>query len=162
MVNDANYAQTLRCIGQALQDFEIEAFELESDSSDFRLQAGDPRPPYTGLIELRFSPQKIAVLDRQGRARRGQSGPTVRFDSIPEMLRSIGAYIDSKRAHLRRIENSGSSMSDDPIVAIEYQTRAGEVQAENLKMSFIREASVSMYKRRSGLSNPISMLTRKR
>lgn len=162
MVNDSNYAQTLRCIGQALQDFEIEAFELESDSADFRLQAGDPRPPYTALIELKFSPQKIAVLDRQGRARRGQSGPTVRFDSIPEMLRSIGAYIDGKRGHLRRIENSGSSMSDDPIVAIEYQTRAGDLEAENLSLSFIRETCVRMYKRRSGLSNPISVLTRKR
>ena len=162
MFQVSNHSLALRCIGQALQDLEIEAFELASDATDFRLLAGDPRPPYTALIELRFSTQKIAVLDRQGRARRGQSGPTVRFDSIPEILRSIGAYVDGQHAQLRRIENSGFSMSDDPIVAIEYQTRAGDVQAENLQMRFIRETCVRMYKRRSELSNPISILSRKR
>jgi hypothetical protein len=161
MHNVSNYAHDLRCIGQALQNLEIEAFELESDSTNFRLLAGDPRPPYTALLELKFSPQKIAVLDREGRARRGKSSPNVRFDSIPEMLRSIGAYVDNLQAQLRRLDNSGSIL-DDPTVSIEYETRTGGTQAENLKMSFIRDTCVRMYKRRSELSSPINMVTRKR
>ena len=161
MLNLPNYARALRCIGQAVQHLEIEVFELKSYSSEFRLVAGASSPPYTDLIELKFSPQRIEVLDREGQARRGQSSADVRFDSVPEMLRAIGFYIDNNHGHLRRVDNSNSPGSD-PLLTIEYQTRAGDPQTENLTMSFLREASVRMYKRRARLTNPINILTRKR
>jgi hypothetical protein len=47
-------------------------------------------------------------------------------------------------------------------IEIEYETRAGDVQVENLTMSLIREASVHMYKRRARVSNPINIITRRR
>jgi hypothetical protein len=47
-------------------------------------------------------------------------------------------------------------------VEIEYQTRAGDILTENLAMNFIRDTCVRMYKRRTRLSNPISILTGKR
>jgi hypothetical protein len=162
MLNLPNYARVLRCIGQALQERQIEAFELKSSSNDFRLLAGDPNPPYTALVELTFSAQTIEILDRQGRARRGQAGAEVRFDSIPEILRAVGEYIDSKHGRLQRIDNSYPSSPDEPLLRIEYDTRTGDLQGENFTMSVIREASVRMYKRRARLSNPVSMLTRKR
>jgi hypothetical protein len=162
MLSFPHYGRALRCIGQALQAHGIEAFELKTYSNEFRLLAGDPNPPYTALIELKFSPQKIEVLDREGQARRGESSPDVRFDSVPEMLRAIGEYVDVKQGQLRRIDNSCSSSSSDSIVTIEYQMRTGDVQTENLTASFIREACVHMYKRRARLSNPINLLTRKR
>lgn len=161
MLNLPNYARALRCIGQALQNLHIEAFELKSDLSDFRLTAGDPNPPYTALIELAFSAQRIEVLDREGQARRGQAGREVRFDSIPEMLRAIGEYVDSKYGRLLRIDNTSVSASGNPLVTIEYRTRAGNLQIETLTPSSIREASVRMYKRRARVSNPINILTRK-
>jgi hypothetical protein len=113
-------------------------------------------------VELKFSPQTVEILDRQGQARRGQSGGDVRFDSMPEMLRAIGEYIDSKHGRLQRIDNSAFLNPDDPVLTVEYQTRAGDLQSEQFTMSFIREASVRMYKRRARLSNPIDILTRKR
>ena len=52
-----NYAGTLRYIGQVLHNHEIEAFEINTYANEFRLLAGDPNPPYTALIELKFSVQ---------------------------------------------------------------------------------------------------------
>ena len=160
MAFDLGYASALRCIGQALQNQNIDVFELKSVNDGFRVQCGDPNPPYLALIELRFSIEQIKILDRQGRARRGQPNGGIRFDAVPEILRGVGGYIDSTHGHLRRIVNSCASMSDDPVIEIEYETRSGSV-SENLTLKFIREASVSMYKRRTQLSNPSSTPTRR-
>ena len=144
-----NSARALRCIGQTLQHLEIEAFELKCYFRDFRLFAGDPNPPYTALIELKFSPEKIEALEREGQGRRGQSNLNLSFDSLPEMLRAIGEYVDNQKGRLRRINNSYSSSPNNPIMTIEYETRAGDLQIENLTMSSLHDASVRMYRRRS-------------
>jgi hypothetical protein len=72
----------------------------------------------------------------------------------------VGEYIDRKRGYLRRINNSGCS--SDAALELEYQTRAGQVQMETLTMRFIRDAGVRMYQRRTDLSDPVNLLTRKR
>ena len=155
-----SYAAALRCIGQAVQSQNIEVFELKSHADEFRLQCGDPNPPYTALIEMTFSKEKIQIIDREGRRRRGQSTGEIRFDGIPEILRAVGAYIDKKGGYLRLINNCGSSF--DTALELEYQTRAGQVEMETLAMSFIREACVRMYQRRTELNDPVNLLTRKR
>jgi hypothetical protein len=155
-----NYAGALRCIGQALQTQEVAAFELRNYANEFRLLTGDPNPPFTALIELSFSSERIKILDREGQARRGQSSIDMRFDSLSEILRAVGEYVDRQRGHLLRVDNSGPSIAEQPAVEVEYQTRAGDVRAETLPMGAIRETSVQMYKRRTRLSNPISTLTR--
>ena len=155
-----SYAAAFRCIGQELQSQNIEVFELKSRAGVFRLECGDPNPPYTGLKEIIFSKETIQMLDREGRRRRGQSTGEIRFDSIAEMLRTVGQYIDTKLGQLRRINNSGSS--SDAAFELEYQTRAGQVQVETLTISFIREASVRMYQRRTDLIAPVNLVTRKR
>ena len=164
MLNLPKYTRVLRCIGQALQDSAIEVFELRTYSGGYRLTAGDPQPPYTRLIELNFSSQNIEHLDRQGRDRRGAPNTEVRFDSVAEMLRAVGEYVDGKQAELRRIDNSGTfaALADAPALVVEYRGRSGEIQSEDLSMSFLRDAAVRMYKRRAQVSNPIDMLTRKR
>jgi hypothetical protein len=157
-----NYAGALRCIGQFLHKHEIEVFEIKTHANEFRLRVGDPNPPYTALINLQFSVEDIEIFDREGQARRGQSTTEttdIRFDSVPEVLRAIGNYVDQKRWDLRRVDNSSSL---EAAVEIEYQTRGGDVRTENLTMSFIRETCVHMYKRRTRLSNPINILTGKR
>ncbi len=135
-------------------------FELKSHANEFRLKCGDPNPPYTGLIEMMFSKEKIQMIDREERGRRGQSTGELRFDSIPEILRTVEEYIDKKGGYLRWINNSVSS--SDAVLELEYQTRAGQVEMETLTMSFIREACVRMYQRRTGLNDPVNLVTRKR
>lgn len=66
-------------------------------------------PPYIALIEVTFSTEDIKILDREGQAKRGQSSGEVRFDSLAEVLRAVGEYIDNKRGYLRRVNNGSSS-----------------------------------------------------
>jgi len=157
-----NYAGALRCIGQALQNQNIEVFELKTRANEFWLQCGDPNPPYIALLELRFSIEDITILDREGQARRRQSNAEIRFDSLPEILRAIGEYTDANRGYLRRVSNSSVSSFYNPTVESEYETRAGDVRSETLALNFIREVAVHMYKKRTRLSNPISILTHPR
>lgn len=104
-----NYAAAFRCIGQELQIKNIEVFELKSHADEFRLQCGDPNPPYVRIIDLSFSKENIEIIDREGRKRRGQSTGEIRFDSIPEILRTVGEYLDKKSGYLRRVTNSPAS-----------------------------------------------------
>jgi hypothetical protein len=153
-----NYAVALRCIGQALQRQNIELFELKSDTDDFRVQGANPNPPYIGIIDLRFSLNDIKILDREGQAQRRQSKSEFRFDSVPEILRAVGKYVDDKRgARLRRLNNC--CLSDQDAVEIEYQTRGEDVRSEILSMSVIREIGVNMYKERNRVPNQVRMVT---
>ena len=50
------YASALRCIGQVLESHNIDFFELiTTESDEFIIECGDPNPPYTGVLKLRFS-----------------------------------------------------------------------------------------------------------
>ena len=122
----------------------IEVFELKCDANDFRVQGANPDLPDTGLIELRFKPDDIKILDREGQERRRrQSKAEFRLDSLSEILRAVGKYVDGKHgSQLRRLNNC--CLSDQDEVEIEYQTRAGDVQPETLSMSAIREIAVNM------------------
>ena len=160
MLYVTSFALALRCIGQELQTRNLEIFELTTDADDFSLDCADPSPPYTGIVRLNYSAECITILDREGQGRRGQSRPEgFRFDSISETLRAIGAYIDMKNAHLRRLSSTGCPA--DPI-ELEYRTRQGDILSESLTMSFIHEIAVKMYKRRTRLPNPFTTLTRDR
>ena len=152
-----NYAGTLRCIGQALETRNIAVFELVVDADQFVVRCGDPNPPYTGILTLHYSPERITILDREGQARRRQTKPYFRFDSLPEVRRATGRYVDSKRGEIRMVTNCSASEAG---IQVEYQTRGG-IEAETLSMATIREIAVHMFKRRTRISNPIDMLTRR-
>jgi hypothetical protein len=153
-----NYAGALRCIGQALEAQSIDVFELIADVEELIVQCGDPNPPYTGILKLRYSLDAITILDREGQARRRQMKSYFRFDSLPEILRATGRYIDSKRGQLRWLSNCSGSGGE---IELEYQTRAGELQSETLLVGLIREVAVNMYKRRTCIANPIDILTQR-
>ena len=154
------YASALRCIGQALESHNIDVFELITTQTDeFVVHCGDPNPPHTGVLRFQFSTDSIKIIDRENQARRRQTKSQLRFDSLSEILRATGKYVDSKRAELRRLSNC--CPSDAGNVELEYQTRAEGVQSETLDMSLIREVAVNMYKRRNSLSNPINTITRR-
>ena len=155
------YANALRCIGQELESREIEVFELKTHANEYRLQAGDPDPPSLRLIEIKLSAQQIELLDRRGQSRRGKANEEMRFDTIPNMLRAVGEYVD-KHGYLRRVDNSCPPIADQVAFEVEYQTRAGDIRLETLPMNVIREASISMYKRRAQRPNISSILARKR
>ncbi len=152
-----NYAGALRCIGQALEIRSIAVFELIVRAEDFVVRCGDPDPPYTSIVTVNYSSQRITILDRDGQARRRQMKSYLRFDSLPEILRAAGNYVDSQGGQLRRLTNCFTSQAS---VEVEYQTRAGP-KSETLSTSLIHDISVTMFKRRTRTSNPIDLLTRR-
>lgn len=152
-----NYAGALRCIGQALEIRNIAVFELIVDADEFVARCGDPNPPYTSVLTLHYSPQRITILDRDAQARRRQMKSYSRFDSLPEILRAAGNYVDTQGGQIRRLTNCSRSEAS---IEVEYQTRAG-IKSEDLSTSFIRDIAVTMFKRRTRSSNPIDLLTRR-
>ena len=152
-----NYAGALRCIGQALEIRNIAVFELIVDADEFVVRCGDPNPPHTNVLTLHYSPQRITILDRDGHARRRQVKSYTRFDSLPEILRAAGNYVDSKGGQIRILTNCSTSEAS---IEVEYQTRAG-IKSETLSTNLIRDIAVTMFKRRTRSSNPIDLLTRR-
>jgi hypothetical protein len=143
-----DYSAALRCIGQALEKQKIEIFDLKYDGNEFWLQCGDPNPPHLVPIELRYSSDDIETLDREGKAKRGGSFKMVDFDGLPETLRALGKYVDDKGGHLLRICNSGLAASNSA-VKLEYETSAGNVEAEELSKASIYQTMMQMYGDRS-------------
>ena len=78
----AKYTAALRSIGQALQKGCIEVFEIKNERSDFRLQCGDPKPPYLNIVPLKYSLDDLDVLERDGQARRVKSDKQIELSSL--------------------------------------------------------------------------------
>jgi len=81
----------------------------------------------------------------------------LRFDSLPEILRAAGNYVDSQGGQIRMLTNSSTLEAS---IEVEYQTRSG-IKSETLATSLIRDIAVTMFKRRTRISNPIDLLTRR-
>ena len=154
MIYLPNYAGALRCIGQSLESRNIDVFELIVTDDEFVVQCPDPDPPYTKLLKLHYSLDIITILDREGQVKRRRVKSEFRFDSLPEILRAAGKYLDSKRAQLRQLNNCVSEGE----IELEYQIRSRGMQSERLNLSLIRKIAVNMYKQRSRISNPIEIL----
>lgn len=146
----ARYSESraLRTIGQELKRRGIDLFELRCLRTEYYLQCGDPNPPYVGLLEITFSDDEIASLDTAAASGRG-NGPTfVDFESLPEVLRAIGRYVENKEGTLLRI-SSLDSASDQEAIRLEYDGRDGRSHVEQLALSALAEIAMRMYKERS-------------
>ena len=146
MLDFSKHAHVLRCVGQAMQSQRIDVFELQIDSYGIRARCIDPNPPYTDLIELRFSLESIQTHVGGGRSRRVRTSSPLQRDDIPEILRVVGEYIDQKKGRLKRLNLCG--LSDREGLEVEYETTAGDVRSETLGLQFIRKAAADMQKRR--------------
>ena len=157
MIHLPNYANALRCIAQVLQSNDVDIFQLSSGGDGLLVEYLDPNPPYLNILKLEFSPARIEILNREGESKRRHTKSMFRFDSVSETLRAAGRYLDSKRAELLRLKNSSDEGAE---LELEYRTRDGKLHSEILGTSSLREISVSMYKRRIRISNPVTLLTR--
>jgi hypothetical protein len=140
-----DYAAALRSIGQALEKQHIEVFEIKHHGSEFFLQCGDPNPPYINLLTLRYSVKDLEALDVNGRTKRGQSGVGTELSSLPETLRGVGKYLESKNAQLVRFCNTATF---EPSVELEYENSDRTVRSEKLSAGFILGVCTRMYQNR--------------
>lgn len=147
MATHHDHSKALRAIGQELVRRGIDLFELRCLRDKYYLQCGDPKPPYVGLIELNYSDDDLISLNRAATALRGNTFKLVKFESLPEILRTLGHYVESKNGDLMRISNS-ESLPDADTIKVEYETRDGRTHVEELAIPVIAEAGMRMYKER--------------
>lgn len=169
---DNNYAQTLRLIGQDLQELPLEKFELEVDKSVFIVRGeivvavNEPKSsapqPKKGLFPGLWKPKTISpearvqiqAIERCYTAtdleRLAKEGRTHARDEKPdfyrpgEFLRVIGSYLDKKKGKLLKL------CKDDQQVTLHYQTIHGEEKTELQRMSSFYDLYIHMCKQRHG------------
>jgi len=134
-------SQTLRAVGQALEEQHLEDFELENHDGDF-LVRGRPGQPQKGekliqeifrrlqrpqggvSLELHYTPQDIDCIERKGRERRRNGSKMPDFYTLSQLLRTVGAYIDEKGGRLFGISRQESRLT------LRYQKSEGEITIE--------------------------------
>src|SRR5262245_52255570 len=147
MATRYDHSKALRAIGQELVRRGIDLFELRRLRDKYYIQCGDPKPPYVGLIELNYSDDDVVSLNRRATALRVSIFKLVKFESLPEILRTLGRYVESKNGELMRISNS-DSVPDADTIKVEYETRDGRTHVEELAIPVIAEVGMRMYKER--------------
>ena len=155
-----NYARILRAIGQAIERLELERFKLVCGSDGFVVQelvncaekqpgelaersAGRPRGR-----EIHYTFGDIQRLEKGGQVNRryaeGLPGP----DSLPNMMRAAGTYVDLKACRLVEI-----AKSDDKGLAVQFQTITGEIHKELLDVTELYSIFVRVYLKRADRSS---------
>jgi len=94
-------------------------------------------------IDLCYTARDIERLEEEGRSRRGTSHAVPDAWSLSQILRSIGAYLNQKRARLSNM------MRQRDCIVIEYETSAGSTIKETLIMKDLYDLWVRMYLQRS-------------
>ena len=101
-----------------------------------------PVPWSSAVLELRYTPEEIERLEREGQSRRRDRHGTPDAASLSQLLRAVGAYLDSKGVRLVGISRK------EQLVTIRYQTGRHDRQ-EQLSPSSLRDLWRSMYLRRA-------------
>lgn len=145
--------QRLRSVGQALEGRHVQDFELSTAGPDILIRGTEgplkPNEPPTTQptvesagFELRFTPEDLDRLDREGRTRR-QDAVSMPEMTLSQLLRTIGDYLDRQGHQLLRIVRQGTTTT------IEYRTQSGQRNTEERTASSLYDLSVRMYLRRA-------------
>lgn len=94
-------------------------------------------------VELCYSAQDVERLDENGRARRGRVQISADAYSLSQILRSIGAYLQQKRARLCKLSREMDS------VVVEYESSMGSRIKETLAIRDLYDLWVRMYLHRA-------------
>jgi len=165
-----SYAQTLRLIGQDLEELPIETFELEVDKSVFILRgeivvsetepkSSAPQPQtgfFPGLwkskpifsqpclqiqaIERCYTAADLERFAKEGRSHSSDEKPD--FYKPGEFLRAIGSYLDAKRGRLLKLCKDGQQ------VTLHYETAHGEKRTEPQSMASFYDLYIHIRKQR--------------
>jgi hypothetical protein len=148
-----SYARAMRVVGLLLEMRDLKTFDLQCDSSGFRLKCGNPKPPCSTTLELRYSIDEIESLERENLVNRKNSGAVVDFLSQAEVLRGLGGYVDKKKGRLVKLSNNHSNLAVGSL-KLEYESSDGDRREETFSPSSIYDICVRMYKERGKANTP--------
>jgi hypothetical protein len=95
-------------------------------------------------LDLRYTAKDMNRLEQQGKAKRQNVAGVPDVASLSQLLRTIGAYLEEKKARLVKIVRYGESL------AIQYETVGGESIEETVSAASLYEFWVKLYLQRSG------------
>ncbi|HWO43051.1 MAG TPA: hypothetical protein VNO43_14720 [Candidatus Eisenbacteria bacterium] len=172
-VKSAHYSKTLRAIGCALDALRVEEFDLTSDGPNYVVQVKSQRKKPQGVrtvlhrifhrlsqnsasgLQLIYTPKEIDWLDHEAQLMREETGSPDPH-SLPQALRSIGAYLEVKGARLLKI--SGRS----GVFNVSYESAQHGRHTEDFTPAALYEWFVKGYLKRSSRinrSDPIASIT---
>jgi hypothetical protein len=153
------YHQHLRAIGQSIERNRITVFELKTESEQYvvrgfpeknanlvarfrdwwnRLQAESHQTPMT------YGTGEIERLEIEGRSKRAKPGRLPDFYSLPNTLRTVGSYLDSRNAELLELHKTPLS------ITLLYQNENGHPNMEERSVASFYNLFVALHGRRNG------------
>jgi len=171
------YAQLLRPIGQMLEGLEVESFALSVEGDDLfvrgqrrekppkepevktfrvlwqivRRKQSEPEPaaaPTSAVLELRYTPEDIARMEKEGRERRGMASGTPEAHSLPQIFRALGDFVDQKQGRLLAVKKEHEGL------VVEYESPSKRKISEELTVSTLYDYWVRMYLKRRERNEP--------
>lgn len=160
------YARILRAIARQLEGLSVRDFDLELDG-DIYVVRGDMKLSETRRIrdafrsvcknwkkrtqganhssssELTFSQKDIDRLEEEGKALRSDRQGPLKPHSLPQLLRTVGWYVDKNNGRLFRLTKK------DDLVAVWYTGPVGSERMETFTLLNLYDVWVRLYKRRN-------------
>jgi len=163
MATTKGYAEELRCIGQMLTARNIVDFELKPLATGYFIEDLHERTssfssrlhnwlhggPYSARAEsLTLEPADIEKLSAEGRARRSRAGQLTQFSDLSNILRTIGAYLDSKGVELLGLQKRPIS------VTLQYRDKSGRDEREDRPVTSFYKFFLELYEKRRQTEKP--------
>jgi hypothetical protein len=146
-----DFATVLRSIGQDLARRGLKSFDIRFDGDEFIALCGYQEPPAPTPVELKYRSGDIEELDRAGENRRGKVAPPKDFLNQPQVLRTIGEFLNRNEAKLVRLSNNDRRAKESTFI-VEYICRDGERVIDDRAGAAIYDMCVAMYKQRGRLT----------
>jgi hypothetical protein len=95
-------------------------------------------------LRLEFTENDIDTLERDGQALRSDWNGSPLAHSLPQLLRTVGWYVDHQKGRLHRISKNGDTLT------ISYLGSIGTRKVETFTLLQLYDMWVHLYKRRKG------------
>ena len=101
-------------------------------------------PGFSRLLRLQFTQADIDKLERDGQALRSDWERSPLSHSLPQILRTVGWYVDHKKGQIHKISKTADTLS------VSYTGLLGNQKFETLTLVQIYDIWVHLYKQRKG------------
>ncbi|HEY7164782.1 MAG TPA: hypothetical protein VIB79_09500 [Candidatus Binatia bacterium] len=142
------YSEILRVIGDDLERRGLKAFDLQRRGERYILHCGYQSPPAVTPLVLEYGDTDIEEMRLAGIESRAERPRNLDFSTLTQLLRTIGTYLDQRRASLHKLTNNEFS-GGDPVFRLDYETDEGEFLSEQRCTAELYDLGVRLYKKRS-------------
>jgi hypothetical protein len=163
------YAPAFRLIGSAIETFKVESFDLEVKNDGYWIRGYARESSHNGTVhertnffatwlrirkrilpqqsgaafEVHYTQDNLRELELKSRAQRGSVPAYPDSQSLPETLRCIGEFLDSKHASLSRLSMRGRW------ITLHYKSPKGHLVVEEHTATSLYSFWVSLCARRT-------------